>query len=387
MAARMRRTVYLVAGEHSGDTRGAELMAALQKRWPEVEFVGLGGPQMRARSGGGVRDWVDDAAVMGFWEVAKRYGWFKARFEETKKDILERDPAAVILVDYPGFNLKLARAVRAEGGGAKVVDYISPQVWAWHKERLIGMADYIDLMLCLFPFEKPLFEAAGVRTVWMGHPLVDQLEGMRIDGGREPGLIGLFPGSREREVGRLFPMMLEAVARLRTGPDGGARPGVPWRYEAAAASESLAGMMRGMVAEAGLSDEEVVIGTGTSQELMQRATAGAVASGTATMEAAYYGLPYCLVYEVTWSTYLLARLLVNVEYIGIANILARREVVHEFVQTEANAENVASFLEFIMTEPERREELRKELLEVSQLLGGGGAAERAADAIGELLEP
>ena len=160
---------------------------------------------MHAGSDGGVRDWVDDAAVMGLWEVVKRYGWFRARFEATRKDIAARDPAVVVLVDYPGFNLRLARTVRADGVRAKVVDYISPQVWAWHRERLIGMADYLDLMLCLFPFEKPFFEAAGVRTVWMGHPLVDQLEGMRIDGAREAGLIGLFPGSREREVAGSFP--------------------------------------------------------------------------------------------------------------------------------------------------------------------------------------
>ncbi len=354
------------------------MMMALKKRWADVEFMGLGGPRMREISGGGVRDWVDDAAVMGFWEVAKRYGWFKARFEEAKEEIAALNPDVVVLVDYPGFNLKLAREVRAAGVKAKIVDYISPQVWAWKKGRLIGMADYIDLMLCLFPFEKPIFEEAGIRTVWMGHPLVDQLEGMRIEGGREENLIGLFAGSREREVGHLFPTMLEAVGRLR-------EVNASWRYETAAASEPLAEMMHGMIREAGLPEEIVTIATGTSQELMQRATAGVVASGTATMEATYYGMPYCLVYEVGWPTYLLARMLVDIEHVGLANILAGREVVHEFVQHEATAENVASFLEFMMTEPERREELRGELLGVSGLLGGGGAAERAADAIVDLM--
>ena len=333
---------------------------------------------MRAVSGGTVQDWVEDAAVMGFWEVAKRYRWFKARFADTKAEVLKRDPDLVVLVDYPGFNLKLARELRGAGIRAKIVDYISPQVWAWHKERLIGMADYIDLMLCLFPFEKPFFEGAGVRTVWMGHPLVDQLEGMRIAGRREEDLVGLFAGSRAREVGRLFPMMLEAVGRLKEVDPS-------WRYEAAAASETLAAMMTGMVAEAGLPAGMVRIGTGTSQELMQRATAGVVASGTATLEAAYYGLPYCLVYGVAWPTYFLARMLVDLEHVGLANILAQREVVHEFVQGEANADNVASFLEGMMTEPERREELRRNLLEVAGLLGGGGAAERAADAIVKLM--
>lgn len=375
----MRRTVYLVAGEHSGDTRGAELMAALGRRWREVEFAGLGGPQMREKSGGKVVDWVEDAAVMGYWEVLKRYRWFKARFAEAKAEILAQDPEVLVLVDYPGFNLRLARELREAGVRAKIVDYISPQVWAWKKGRLIGMAEYIDLMLCLFPFEKPIFEQAGVRTAWMGHPLVDQLEEMRIEAGREPDLIGLFPGSREREVGRLFPMMLEAVGMLRE-VDGS------WRYEAAAASEPLAEMMRGMVSEAGLPEGAVVIEVGTSQELMQRATAGVVASGTATLEATYYGLPYCLVYAVGWPTYALARMLVDIEHVGLANIVAEREVVHEFVQAEATAGNVAAFLEGMMTEPERREELREELLGVAGLLGGSGAAERGANAIVALLD-
>ena len=286
---------------------------------------------------------------------------------------------AVIFVDYPGFNLRLARELRAAGTRAKLVDFISPQVWAWHKGRLATMADYLDLMLCLFPFEKELFENAGLKSVWMGHPMVDQLEALRIEGGREEDLIGLFPGSRTREVRSLFPMMIASAERLHA-----INPA--WRYEAAAASDGLAEMMREVVRNSSLPAELVTIRTGTSQELMQRATAGVVASGTATGEAGYYGMPYCLVYKVAWPTYLLARMLVDLEHVGIVNILAKRGVVHEFLQSEANADNVTSFLEFMMTEPERRRELQDDLLETAKLLGSGGAAERAADAIVKLLD-
>lgn len=379
VAPPMSRILYFVAGEHSGDTRGAELMRALLERDPTLVFAGLGGPQMAELSGGRIRDWLEDAAVMGIWEVLKRYGWFKERFEETKAEILALEPTAIVLVDYPGFNLRLARALRAAGSRAVRVDYISPQVWAWHRERVLYMAEYLDLMLCLFPFEQEIFAQAGLRTVWMGHPMVDQLEAGRIAGGREERLVGLFPGSREREVARLFPVMLEAVGILR-----GDHP--EWNYEAAAASEGLGEMMDGLVRESGLPTGLVTVRTGTSQELMQRATCGVVASGTATLEAAYYGMPYCLVYKVAWPTYVMGRLLVEVDFIGMANILADRQVVHEFVQHEASAENVAAFLGSVMTEPGRREALRGDLLEVAAKLGSGGAAGIAAGAIMEVLE-
>ena len=208
--------------------------------------------------------------------------------------------------------------------------------------------------------------------------MVDQLEERRIEGGREEHLIGLFPGSREREVARLFPVMLRAAERLQ-----GKHP--EWHYEAAAASESLKELMESWIAAAELPRGAVVVRVGTSQELMQRATSGVVASGTATMEAAYYGMPYCLVYKVAWPTWVMGKLLVEVDYIGMANIIADRQVVHEFVQLEANAGNVAAFLESVMTEPGRRENLQRELLEVAAKLGEGGAAKIAAGAIMEVL--
>lgn len=378
-APQMARMLYLLAGEHSGDTRGAELMTALQTMRPDWRFCGLGGPKMREISDGGVRDWVEDAAVLGVWEVLKRYSWFKARLEETLREIEERAPDAVVFVDYPGFNLRAAWALYQGGGSARLVNYVSPQVWAWNKGRIPRIAESLDLMLCLFPFEKALFEDAGLKTVCMGHPMVDQLEAERIAVSRVPNLVGLFPGSREREVARLFPMMIEVVAKLH-----GQYP--EWTFEASAASESLQRRMRTILEEKEAQNLPIEIVCGQSHALMQSASCGVVTSGTATMEATYYGLPYCLVYKVAWPTYLAGRAVIDIEHLGMANILAGRQIVHEFIQYEANVPNVSSFVESVMTDPVRRMELESNLLETGAKLGGGGAAQVAAHAIVELLE-
>ncbi len=375
----MAQKLYFVAGEHSGDTRGAELMESLQALRPDWKFRGLGGPKMRERAESGVVDWVEEAAVVGLWEVLKRYSWFKARFEQTRKEIEDFQPAAVIFIDYPGFNLRLARALHESGSSARLIDYISPQVWAWNKGRIPRMARWLDLMLCLFPFEKEIFESAGLPTVCMGHPLVDQLEAKRIQDGREKGLIGLFPGSRDREVERLFPLMVKVVGALHERyPD--------WKFEASAASEPLEDCMWSILDAHGGSELPIQIVQGRSQELMQRASSGVVASGTATLEATYYGLPYCLVYKVAWPTYLIGRSMVEIKHLGMANILAGREIVHEFIQHEASVENVSSFLESVMTDEVRRHELERNLRETAEKLGKGGAAAVAAGAIVKLVE-
>ena len=354
------------------------MIEALRSLRPDWRFVGLGGPKMRELAGSGVTDWVRDAAVVGLWEVLKRYRWFKARFEETKREIARVGPDAVIFIDYPGFNLRLARALRESGTDAKLIDYISPQVWAWHRSRIPQLARWLDLMLCLFPFERELFEAAGLKTVWMGHPMVDQLEAARISTSRERDLIGFFPGSREREVARLFPVMVETAVALHAKNPG-------WRFEGSAASPELAVMMKAICQEAGGNDLPLEIVTGRSQELMQRAFSGVVASGTATLEATFYGLPYCLVYKVAWPTYLAGRMVVDLDHLGMANILAGREIVHEFIQHEASAPALVSFLESVMTDERRRAELEKNLLETAAMLGERGAAKRAAEAIVDLF--
>lgn len=334
---------------------------------------------MKAVAGEGMRDWVEDAAVLGFWEVLKHYKWFKQRFYEMLDEVVALQPEVLILIDYPGFNLRFASAVREKLPGIRIVYYISPQVWAWNKGRIPKMAEVLDLMLCIFPFEKEIFQSAGLKTEFVGHPLVDELELKREDVERADDLVGLFPGSREREVSRLFPVMVEAARRMHSHhPD--------WRYEAAAASPKLEALMRSIIDEAKLPGENLIsLCSGNSHSLMQRACCGVVASGTATLEAAALGLPYCLVYKLAWPTYLIGRLLVKVKMIGLVNILAGEKVVEELVQTDAEAGHVEEILNGLMTDHRQRHQLQQRLLETASKLGDPGAHERAADAIVGLL--
>ncbi len=323
--------------------------------------------------GGGVRDWVDEAAVVGVWEVLRKYGWFREQFEAALAAVREWRPRVLLLVDYPGFNLRLAEAVRAASPETRIVYYISPQVWAWHKGRLPKMAALLDEMLCILPFEAPIFEAAGLRTRFVGHPLVDELAAEAGAVAREESLVGLFPGSREREVGRLFPMMLETARRMAGRRDG-------LRFEAPAASAKLAGVMRGLAADAGCGDL-VRVTDGGSHSLMRRAACGVIASGTATLEAACLGLPYCLVYKVAWPTYLLGKMLVELPHIGLVNILAGTQVVEEFIQRDAEPGRVAAALARFLDDAEWRADAVRRLRETADLLGGAGAHGRAAAAV------
>ncbi|MCW1886131.1 lipid-A-disaccharide synthase [Luteolibacter flavescens] len=373
----MAEALYVIAGELSGDAHGAGMLRALLSMHPELEVRGAGGPEMREVAGDGIRDWVEEAAVMGIWEVLKRYGWFKKRFDEMLTEVIAQKPSLLVLIDYPGFNLRFAEAVRQELPKTKIIYYISPQVWAWNKGRLPKMARLLDEMLCLFPFEKPIFEGAGLPTTFVGHPLVDELEEERTAGSREENLVALLPGSREREVSRLFPMMLEAARRLNSK-----RPET--RFEACGASAKLSARMRELTAAAKL-DEIVHIRDGGAHDLMQRAACGVVASGTATLEAAYFGLPYCLVYKVAWPTYLMAKMLVKIEFIGLINILAGQKMVEEFIQSEADPLHVEQSLSRFLSDDSFREETRRKLLATAAKLGGPGAHVRAATAISKWI--
>jgi lipid-A-disaccharide synthase len=373
----MAKALYVIAGELSGDAHGAGMLRALLSMHPDLKIQGAGGPHMREVAGDGIRDWVEEAAVMGIWEVLKRYGWFKQRFDEMLAEVRAQKPDLLVLIDYPGFNLRFAEAVRRDLPQTKIIYYISPQVWAWNKGRLPKMARLLDEMLCLFPFEQPIFEGAGLKTTFVGHPLVDELEEERIGEPREENLVALLPGSREREVSRLFPMMLEAARRLHSK-----RPET--RFEACGASPKLAARMRELTAAAKL-DEFVRIRDGGAHELMQRAACGVVASGTATLEAAYFGLPYCLVYKVAWPTYIAARMLVKIEHIGLINILAGGRVVEEFIQSEADPLRVEQSLARFLSDDDFREETRRKLLSTAAKLGGPGAHLRAATAISKWI--
>ncbi len=374
----MAKRLFVIAGELSGDAHGAGLLRALRPQHPELQIRGFGGAAMRAAGGEGITDWVEDAAVMGVWEVLKRYPWFKERFAAMLEMLETWPPDVLLLIDYPGFNLRFAEAVRHEYPQTKIVYYISPQVWAWHQSRIPKMAKMLDELLCLFPFEKPIFEKAGLKTTFVGHPIVDELEAARVIVPREQTLVGLFPGSREREVARLFPLMIDSARKIyQNFPQA--------TFQVPAATPRLAEQIRALL-EAQGAGVPIEVSDGGSHLLMQRATCAVIASGTATLEAAYYQLPYCLVYRVAPLTYQLGKRLVKIPYIGLVNILADRMIVREFIQDAAEPRAIAETLTEMLRSPEIRDHLREQLITTAAMLGGIGAHVKAAAAVSSWLD-
>jgi lipid-A-disaccharide synthase len=316
-------------------------------------------------------NWIEESAVVGLWDVLKKYSYFRAEFSQFLRQLQEEKPEAIILIDYPGFNLRLAQAIRRRKLPIKIFYYISPQVWAWNKNRIPKMARLLDLMICIFPFEKELYESSGLPTTFAGHPLVETIMASQKETPpllRETNLLGLFPGSREREVRHLFPIMLQAFREL-TQVDS------KIRCEAAAATPHLAAIMQSMVQEVGVS---ISVTIGKAPELMQRATFGLVCSGTATLEAACYALPYALVYKVAWLTYVVGKQLIRVPFLGIINILAGHLIVREFIQREATPRALAEEALRYLTHPQACEQLSKQLTKVISTLHGQGAYDKAA---------
>ncbi len=335
---------------------------------------------MEAVAGAGLENWTEEAAVVGLWEVLKKYGYFRRQFDRVLAEIESLRPAAVVLIDYPGFNLRLAKALRKRyGPSLKILYYISPQVWAWNRGRIPRMARWLDLMLCIFPFEPALYEPAGLRSVFVGHPLIDSLAA-ETPQTRAATLVGLFPGSRQREVQKIFPTMLAAAAIMRR-----ARPEL--RFATAAPSERMARLLAALRTGAGWTEAECPVGVGDARQLMGRAGVGMVASGTATVEAASLGMPLVIVYQVAPLTYWVGRAVVRVPFLGMINLLANREIAREFLQGEARPGAIAAeTLRLLETDGKARQQQIADLREVVERLGGGGAAERAAAAILPLLD-
>src|SRR6266404_3194126 len=380
------KTIYFVAGEASADNHGAALMRALRNADVDLRFIGRGGPQMKSVAKGDFQNWIDKSGVLGLWEVIKHYGYFRKQFHQTLREIERSKPDAVLLIDYPGFNLRLARALRKQSPTQKIIYYISPQVWAWNRGRIKKMARWLDLMLCIFPFEAELYNQSGLRTIFVGHPMIERLRdrqpsvaaatygssGGEIDIQRDSNLVGLFPGSRGREVRKIFPILVQTARELRRSkPD--------LHFEVAAASDELAQEMEKML---GSQDRHLFgIKIGQTAEIMQRAVAEIVASGSATLEAAYFRMPFALIYKVAWPTYFAGRLLVKVKYLGMPNVLADKEIVPEFIQHRARPQDLAKTVLRLLDDPMKREQMISEFDKIAAQLGESGASERAAKAI------
>jgi lipid-A-disaccharide synthase len=246
-------------------------------------------------------------------------------------------------------------------------------VWAWNRGRIAKMARYLDLMMCIFPFEKPLYEASGLRTEFVGHPMIAELEAKRLSVKRDPTLIGLLPGSREREVRRIFPIMLQVAGILRQRD-----PAI--RFEVSAASDKLRELIEEIAGRCGFPG--VRVGVRHSVELMQRAFVGMVASGTATMEASFFRFPFVLLYKVSWFTFIPGRLLVKVNYLGMPNILAAKPpIIPEFIQHQAIPEHIADSVWSLYSDEAVRANMINSMDEIILQLAEGEAGHRAAEVV------
>ncbi len=344
-----------LAGEASGDAHAAPVVAALRDKG--VEVFGAGGPKMKAA---GMELLVDltEHAVVGLVEVLKNYATFKRIFDRLVAEAERRRPAAVVLVDFPGFNLRFARQMKQRG--LKVIYYISPQLWAWHASRAKQIERDVALMLTIFPFEKAWYaeHAPTLRVEFVGHPLAERMQEAED---RRQNLVLLLPGSREREVAKIWPVLARVVDLI---PDT--------EFVAVAANEELAGRIQ---------HPRVKVETGNAHAWMQRATLAITASGTATMECAFAGCPMIVVYKVNWLTYLVGRGLVTVRWLGMPNVIAGRPIVPEFLQHQARPEQIAAAARELLTNPAHRETMRQELAAVVRQLQTAGASRRAAELI------
>ena len=352
------RSLMFIAGEASGDVHAAEVIRCMRDKAPDVRIFGAGGPKMKAAGMELLLD-LTGHAVVGLVEVLRNYGKFRRIFWWLVGQAEDRRPDAVVLVDFPGFNLRFSRQMKRRR--IKVVYYISPQLWAWHASRAKQIERDVDLMLTIFPFEKDWYarHAPKLRVEFVGHPFADRMKDERGAIGGGENLVLLLPGSREREVARIWPILRQVVDKLP--PDT--------RFVAAVVNESMAARVR---------HPRVTVEIGKAHECMQRATLAITASGTATMECAFHGCPMIVVYKVNWLTYLVGRMAVTVNWLAMPNVIAGRAIVPEFIQHHARPERIAAAARELLENVSKREEMRQQLAAVVSPLGGPGASARAA---------
>ena len=358
----------IVAGEASGDLHAASVLRELKKLVPGLQVFGIAGDLVKDE-GAEILYHARDLGFVGLFNVLLHLRMFRRVFRELMDRIRTERPDAVLLVDYPGFNLRVAR--RAKELGLKVIYFISPQVWAWNRRRVHHIARYVDHMIVILPFEEQFYRQHNVPVTYVGHPLIDQMAGIESTAkGGTPVRIALMPGSRRREVDDVLPAMLEAVAILRR--DRQLEP-----YIVQAPTIERAHIER-LVARSGASNVPIL--PRDRGETLAAADIAISSSGTATLESAVVGTPVVVMYRLGRLTYRIARMLVSLPYFSLVNIVAGRRVVPELMQDEVTGENIAAAVRDLL-DPVRYEQAREDMAEVRRKLGGPGASRRAAEAI------
>ncbi len=368
--------LYLIAGEASGDLHGSNLLKALYAQKPDLSCRAWGGDMMQ-NAGATLVKHYRELAFMGFVEVAKNLRTILRNIAFCKRDILDFQPDALVLIDYPGFNLRIARWAKTQG--IPVIYYISPQLWAWHASRAHAIRRDVDKLLVILPFEQDFFRKYGIEAEFVGHPLLDEIGILgKLDIGNSVPLpnipisqypniptIALLPGSRKQELNRILPRMLEVTEDF---PD--------YQFVIAGASSLPEEYYQPFLAKY----PNVRLVRGQTYEVLRNSKAALVKSGTSTLETALLDVPQVVCYAGNWLSYKIAKQLVKVKYISLVNLIMDRPLVRELIQDELNKKNLKAALTEILS-PEKSAEIRAAYAELRERLGGGGASERAAAAI------
>lgn len=373
--------ILIVAGEASGDLHGSSLVRAIHRIRPHIRFYGIGGRNLED-AGVEIVAHSSEMAVVGLTEVFAKLNFILGTFFSLKRSLREEKPDLVILIDYPDFNIPLARAAKKRG--VKVFYYISPQVWAWRKGRIRSIRKCVEHMAVIFPFEQAMYREAGVDATFVGHPLLDSAkrkysreEALRaFDLEDHVTTVAILPGSREGEVTRLLPVMMGAAEILK-------EKFVPIQFVLPLADTLKPDLVEGIAKDFAV---PVHIVRDSIYDVLGISDAAIVTSGTATVETALMETPMVVIYKVSGFTYLVGRLLIDVDHIAMANIIAGKTTVPELIQNDATPERIAKEIARILTNDVKRAEMKQELKKVRERMGNPGAAERAAQLAIALLE-
>ena len=375
--------ILIVTGEASGDLHGAKLIRSTLKKNPAVRFVGVGGRQM-AEAGCEILVRGEDLAVMGLVEVLGHFPTIWRAFQELKALLHGKNhPHALVLIDFPEFNLRLAR--QAQKAGVPVLYYVSPQVWAWRRGRVHKIARMVDRLAAIFPFEPDLYRGLDIQVEYVGHPLLDEFFGTRerrdirndLEINSTTPVIGLFPGSRRSELKFMLDTLVDA-GRMIYAQRPGARFLVP-----VAAGLSQADIAARFPEE--MTTDFIQPGEMTIYETAKACDAIITVSGTVTLQVALAGTPMVIFYKLAPISFAIGRRLIRVEHIGLANIVAGKRIVPEYVQTEATPENLAREALDLVDNQERAREIRRELGVLRKKLGKPGCSDRVADMLLDMI--
>lgn len=376
-----RREIFIIAGELSGDLIGSMLIKQLHRIDPELKITGLGGERME-QAGATIRtNLVKDLAIIGFAEVVAKYPKIRRVFYDTVDYLRENKPEALVLIDYPGFNLRIAE--QAHNMGIKVAYYVCPQVWAWHRSRIHKIRKFVDKALVILPFEESFLREGGVNAQFVGTPWLDNMiltmnrEQVVEHFGLDPDkrIIGLLPGSRRREVESLLPVMLEAAEKIQA-----ADPNVQFVIpRATTVKPELVDHLLTMA------QAPVKVVDAFRYNVRAAMDLAIVASGTATLETGLLGTPMVIIYKVAYLSWLIGKSLVKIPYIGLINIVAGDMVVPELIQEQCTPQNIADRCLKILGDPREIERVKYQLSKVKEKMGGRGASRRAAEEIMALV--